>query len=231
MSDYKEDIVKLRKKNKSYSEIEEILGCSKGTISYHCKNEGLEDIGTKYSEISEEKKKKIKEYRKKHTSTETAQKFNVSRSTVEKYADDNNKFEKDTLEGDIRTCRFCERNFKYKRETGHRKNCCNSCYTKIRRVRNKLKAIKFLGGECEKCGYNKHPSALEFHHTGEKNITIGAVVNKSWENIVKPELERCKLLCSNCHRVEHSKRFSDGFINKMIEDGKLEIEKFRDLLP
>lgn len=30
------NIIKLRNKGKSYSEIQKILGCSKGTISYHC---------------------------------------------------------------------------------------------------------------------------------------------------------------------------------------------------
>lgn len=32
----KEDILKLRKEGKSYNEIQNLLGCSKGTISYHC---------------------------------------------------------------------------------------------------------------------------------------------------------------------------------------------------
>ena len=32
----KEDILRLRDEGKTYNEIKEILGCSKGTISYHC---------------------------------------------------------------------------------------------------------------------------------------------------------------------------------------------------
>jgi len=32
----KEDIIKLRKEGKSYTEIQSILGCSKSTIAYHC---------------------------------------------------------------------------------------------------------------------------------------------------------------------------------------------------
>ncbi len=34
----KEQILKLRSEGKSYNQIKEILGCSKGTISYHCGN-------------------------------------------------------------------------------------------------------------------------------------------------------------------------------------------------
>jgi 5-methylcytosine-specific restriction endonuclease McrA len=32
----KEEILRLRSENKTYTEIKKILGCSKGTISYHC---------------------------------------------------------------------------------------------------------------------------------------------------------------------------------------------------
>ena len=32
----KDKILKLREEGKSYKEIMNILGCSKGTISYHC---------------------------------------------------------------------------------------------------------------------------------------------------------------------------------------------------
>jgi len=35
MSKYAKDILKLHNEGKSYSEIQKILGCSKGTISYH----------------------------------------------------------------------------------------------------------------------------------------------------------------------------------------------------
>ena len=32
---YKDEIVRLHKEGKSYNQIKDILGCSKGTISYH----------------------------------------------------------------------------------------------------------------------------------------------------------------------------------------------------
>ena len=119
-------------------------------------------------------------------------------------------------------CKFCDRVFEFDRSKGHRKNCCNGCNTKIRRVRNKLKAIKYLGGKCSRCGFNDHPSALEFHHkTEEKNINIGMVANKSWKNIIKPELEHCELLCSNCHRIEHSNRFDKDFIELLKKEKRI----------
>lgn len=85
---------------------------------------------------------------------------------------------------------------------------CNSCNTKVRRVRTKNAAIKYLGGHCNRCGFDKHPAALEFHHKNgkkDKVFTIADVANRKWE-VVKKELDKCELICSNCHRIEHSNR-------------------------
>ena len=48
IKDMKEDILKLRNEGKTYNEIQEILGCSKGTISYHC-GEGQKEKTNKRS--------------------------------------------------------------------------------------------------------------------------------------------------------------------------------------
>jgi DNA-binding CsgD family transcriptional regulator len=85
MSKYKQDIIRLRKQGKSYREIENELGCSKGTIAYHCKQEGLEDIGKKKKKISDEKKEAIRETYKEETAQRTAEIHDVSESTVKKY--------------------------------------------------------------------------------------------------------------------------------------------------
>jgi hypothetical protein len=76
-----------------------------------------------------------------------------------------------------------------------------------------------LGGTCNRCGYDEHWAALEFHHCkGDKDFTIANVGNKCWE-LIKLELEKCELLCSNCHRIEHSDRDDPKFIE--------EVEKYK----
>ena len=76
-------------------------------------------------------------------------------------------------------------------------------------MRKKIKewAIKYKGGQCENCGYNKCYEALDFHHRdktqkdfciSDRNLTL------HWDEI-KKELDKCSLLCANCHREEHSK--------------------------
>lgn len=74
-----------------------------------------------------------------------------------------------------------------------------------RRKLLKLKAIEYKGGKCVKCSYNKSVWALEFHHTDptKKDFGIGYKgYTRSWEN-VKLELDKCILVCCNCHAEIH----------------------------
>jgi hypothetical protein len=108
----------------------------------------------------------------------------------------------------MRKCVLCGRDSK-----DSRRRRCNSCNTKIRRYRAKNAAIEYLGGKCRHCGYSENQAALEFHHRdpNEKEFTIGHVANKSWE-FIKKELDKCDLLCSNCHRIEHSTKDDEAFL-------------------
>jgi len=69
----------------------------------------------------------------------------------------------------------------------------------------KLWALEYKGAKCEKCGYNNSISALEFHHLdpNQKDFMISAGNLSSDWTVVKEELNKCILLCANCHREEH----------------------------
>ena len=90
--------------------------------------------------------------------------------------------------------------------------------SEIRRS-NKLKAIEYKGGCCEKCGYNKCPGSLVFHHEdpNQKEFGISANgVSRSFEKM-KPELDKCVLLCSNCHNEIHFMEHEEERIRKAEE--------------
>lgn len=100
--------------------------------------------------------------------------------------------------------------------TYSREYCSKRCgvkdHVKRWRKRTKLKAIEYKGGKCCRCGYSKCPQALEFHHLDptKKDFGIGSTGScKAWEKI-KVELDKCILICSNCHREEHAKALDDG---------------------
>ena len=73
---------------------------------------------------------------------------------------------------------------------------------KKRRKKIKLLSIAYKGGQCQLCGYKRYAGALELHHINkaEKSFGIGEKgYTRAWEK-VKAELEKCILLCANCHR-------------------------------
>ena len=75
-----------------------------------------------------------------------------------------------------------------------------------RRKTLRQKAISYKRGRCELCGYDKCGEALEFHHKDptEKDFGISSKgYTRSW-NSVKLELDKCILVCANCHRELHA---------------------------
>jgi hypothetical protein len=68
--------------------------------------------------------------------------------------------------------------------------------------RNLFGYIKCFEG-CSRCGFNAHPAALDFHHIGPKKFAIGQSPDLTLPNLFNESL-KCKVLCANCHRIEHS---------------------------
>lgn len=72
-------------------------------------------------------------------------------------------------------------------------------------VRHVLNEFKLLMG-CQECGYDKHPRALEFHHrdpsTKSFDIASGATTHGLLS--VLNEVDKCDVLCANCHAIHES---------------------------
>jgi predicted HNH restriction endonuclease len=97
---------------------------------------------------------------------------------------------KKLLEG--RKTKFCNR------------SCQNKYYVDKRRKDLKIKAVQFMGTSCKFCGYAKCYGALDFHHLRDKSFSISKEgYTRSWEKI-KAELQKCILVCKNCHAEIHA---------------------------
>ncbi len=101
----------------------------------------------------------------------------------------------------LRECKQCGKIFDH----AGRNLVCSTCKGKERRELHRQKATEYLGGKCKYCGYNRCIAALDFHHRDplKKETEIGRIWQRSW-NRIKEELDKCDLVCSNCHREIHA---------------------------
>ena len=94
-----------------------------------------------------------------------------------------------------------------KRPNGNIQSYCRKCcndnrYSLLKQ--HKITILNELGNCCSKCGYDKNTSALEFHHiiSEDKDFHFGSANTTDIKKIRK-ELDKCILVCANCHREIH----------------------------
>jgi hypothetical protein len=88
---------------------------------------------------------------------------------------------------------------------------CNSCRSIMRKDfarKNKALAIAYKGGSCNDCTSVVHQAAFEFHHIdpAEKDTDPCHLIGTGFNGLTeraKTELDKCVLLCANCHRIRH----------------------------
>lgn len=84
---------------------------------------------------------------------------------------------------------------------------CTNAETTERQRKFKHLCVEYKGGKCIHCGYNKCIGALDFHHRNPaiKEFSISMAKHHSFLDNIKEELDKCDLVCSNCHREIHDK--------------------------
>lgn len=86
--------------------------------------------------------------------------------------------------------------------------CTKLCETRFlrnnKRLKHKLKAVEYLGGRCKRCGFKDDLETLNFHHLdpSDKIYDITKYLSKGFA-FVRAELNKCILLCTNCHLFVH----------------------------
>jgi hypothetical protein len=79
-----------------------------------------------------------------------------------------------------------------------------SILDKIKEHRRKVRAFvlqyKLDNSICIDCGISYPPHILDFDHLKDKRFQIGrGSKSESLESIIK-EIEKCEIVCANCHR-------------------------------
>ena len=156
-------------------------------------------------------------------------KFNL-KTTNKSFSDGYGIKEKIIKDGiEYKTCSRCKETKNlltgfYTKNKKHTYVWCKSCANKRTiewQQQRKIEAINYKGGKCVKCGYNKYPGALDFHHLdpSKKDFAISRKKNCSFD-IIKPELDKCILVCRNCHAELHfDERCKEQIINLVVPVG------------
>jgi hypothetical protein len=69
---------------------------------------------------------------------------------------------------------------------------------------NAINQLKLAAG-CHDCGFDRAAVALDFDHIGEKKFNVSHFNTRSWKAIFE-EIQKCEVVCSNCHRVRTLER-------------------------
>ena len=110
------------------------------------------------------------------------------------------------------TCLYCDKEFDYYRDSAAIRKACYDCIpddkqhdASLKRRLVKEKAVRVKGNKCEICGETYPPGVYDFHHLdpAQKDFNIwNKHATVKWD-IVEKEIEKCALLCANCHRLVH----------------------------
>lgn len=106
---------------------------------------------------------------------------------------------------------------------GNMQGICKHCFSTrviLLGIQTRIEAIEYLGGQCIECGYHNCISALEFHHKDpaiKDNSALRRIGSISWERR-KRELDRCILVCSNCHRWIHWNNYTGASIDPALSN-------------
>lgn len=153
----------------------------------------------------------------KKSSREIASALNISTTSVYYWL---NKYDLKTyystrvIKSDTRECTHCNTikplsEFGYKNAAKTRQSficrCCVNAKIRLRAKSLKLLCVSYKGGKCNICSYNRCLYALEFHHINqnEKEFEITGFKSTSLTAKLRNELDKCVLLCANCHREAH----------------------------
>lgn len=108
--------------------------------------------------------------------------------------------------------------------TGRLGSWCKNCTLSLQKKRwkdRKVKIVELLGGQCERCGYDKNYAALDLHHINpdDKEYLLRDVIRRPW-NVVIAEIRKCELICKNCHSEHHHPQWNKHDIEQPTQHAK-----------
>jgi DNA-binding CsgD family transcriptional regulator len=203
----KDNILKLRLDGKSYKEIQQELGCSKGTISYYCNINGRQSNVDRTTQLRRRNKEYAWSIKAKHGCVKCGNKdpecldfhhidHSTKTNTIAQLI--RNATTINNLQNEIDKCEIlcsnCHQEQHFNPHKTYRKNKNIQHITKFK-----------LNSKCEHCGHSGI-STLVFHHLEDKSFNISQDRDLRTVEETIEEIKKCIVLCGNCHRKLHHKQ-------------------------
>jgi len=207
----KEKILELRMLGYSYGQIKQELGCAKSTISYHCKNMGINIPNEHPNKLDKNLIRLIRKESNSISLKEISKKHGVSIGVVQKYV--GNHVKRIRTKSIIKKiCPHCEKEFETKNK--NKKYCSVKCGINYNR---QIRINKWLSGEDDgrmgKTGTARWIKTYLIEKHGEKCMECGWNERNVYTGNIPIELEHIdgdftnnkeenlKLLCPSCHSL------------------------------
>jgi len=100
-------------------------------------------------------------------------------------------------------CRVCQKNYRREHYINNKQKYIDKAKIYNQNIINWVLEIK-QNSSCTKCGEDRH-WVLDFHHLdpNEKDIDVSSLVKTANKQRILDEINKCVVLCSNCHRDLH----------------------------
>lgn len=103
-------------------------------------------------------------------------------------------------------------NAKYAKDEGYREARISAQRARYLRMLAEVQGIK-ESGRCADCGqrFPGRPEVMDFDHVrGEKRGDVASLIKNGARASVLAEIEKCDLVCANCHRTRTKNRLAEG---------------------
>ena len=121
---------------------------------------------------------------------------------IEKHCNKCNKISEFSPKGKM--CRECNKEYQrqhYQKNKDYYRSKSGEHKRKIRKEVDKLKEA----GSCSVCKKSYPAPVMDYHHLGDKSLEVSHMISNSMSREkVFAEIDKCVLLCANCHRLTHA---------------------------
>lgn len=120
------------------------------------------------------------------------------------------QFARRTGRGTVQSwCRPCknayDRDWYQRNKTAHKQEVARRRRREVLRLRALVAALK--ANPCTDCGGTFPPYVMDFDHVRDHKVgSIGRLVVNGQEGLLRAELQKCELVCANCHRSRTHRR-------------------------